>query len=145
MRPDRPFGNGRPPTCSGGFSFTTSAIGASLALPTPHQAAAIGIDILCQYGNFMDPDSQSFEAILAIIPIAPMQFSNRSAQSPGGSPGSGLAPWAVIRGAAGKLDRRDLCAATRASPAPFTVRDEEGSGQPIDKPLGAGCGVDRRV
>src|SRR5438067_6263472 len=95
--------------------------------------------------QFMDPDSQSFEAILAIIPIAPMQFSNRSAQSPGGSPGSGLAPWAVIGGAAGKLDRRDLCAATRASPAPFTVRDEEGSGQPLDKPLGAGCGVNRRL
>ena len=62
---------------------------------------------------------------------------------PRGSPELGLTPRAVIGRAAGKYDGRYFCSTTRASPAPFAVRDEEGSWQAIGKPLCSGSGVNR--
>ena len=53
MPPDRPCGNGRP--CDpGGFSLTSSTIGASLRVGYAARGAAVSVLMLYQLGNFMD-------------------------------------------------------------------------------------------
>jgi predicted RNase H-like HicB family nuclease len=79
MRPDRPFGNGRPSTCCGGFSLTTSTIWASLASAAPPDAAVR----LLYYANqaiLWMPKlaiSESFTATFRDVPEAITEGDNR--------------------------------------------------------------------